>query len=119
MAVMAVMAPEVSDFQKGTFVHYTSANSDLIGEIKELDNGKLQVEMEGKQKTLGIDMWRLFVWMLQDGLFKSFGTTPIWSPKDRDGYDYNMLSQCCHNVVTAQSLSEPGYLGGRVKRGAG
>ena len=31
---MAVMAPEVSNFQKGTFVHYTSANSDLIGEIK-------------------------------------------------------------------------------------
>eukprot|EP00435_Cladocopium_sp_Y103_P008432 s758_g2.t1 len=46
----------VSDFQKGTFVHMTDADTDLIGEIKELDNGKLQVEIEGKQKTLGVDI---------------------------------------------------------------
>lgn len=55
------MATEVSDFQKGTFVHMTDEDTDLIGEIKELDNGKLQVDFEGKQKMLGIDMSCLFV----------------------------------------------------------
>ena len=47
----------VCDFQKNTFVHVVDDDiaTHAIGEVKELDDGKLIVEIEGQQKMLDFE----------------------------------------------------------------
>lgn len=50
----AFAASEVADVQKGTFVHMAGRDysKDAIGEVKALESGKLQVEVQGKEVIL-------------------------------------------------------------------
>lgn len=52
---LSAVKVNVSDFQKKTFVHVVDDEIDAaaIGQITELDNGKLCVMIQGKQKILG------------------------------------------------------------------
>lgn len=48
---------QVSEFQEGGYVHIANGDysSDVIGEIKDLENGKLLVEVDGKEQLLGLE----------------------------------------------------------------
>lgn len=48
---------QVSEFQEGGYVHIANGDysSDVIGEIKDLENGKLLVEVDGQEQLLGLE----------------------------------------------------------------
>lgn len=48
---------QVSEFQKGGYVHIANGDysSDVIGEIKDLENGRLLVEVDGQKQLLGLE----------------------------------------------------------------